>query len=238
VRRDEVVLAGTTGTAPVRARVEADMTSVNRKTAGVMAAGAAAVAIAVGASVAAQADTPTPTPTPTPTTSSAPGKSGTAPGQQAKPGQGKGNNGNGRGWGPGGRHGMGGFGGMGRFGPGGDVAALAQKLGVDETRLRTALDAVRDELRVERKANRAQGAPKPGVLSDDFASKLGKQLGISADKVKTAISDLRAAAEASRQQAFSDRLDQAVKDGKLTRAEADAVRKAAKLGLVGMGGKG
>jgi hypothetical protein len=134
---------------------------------------------------------------------------------------------------------MGGFGGQGRFGLGGDVAALAQKLGVDETKLRTALGAVRDELKAERKADRANGTtpPKAGALSDDFANRLAKQLGISADKVKTSISDLRAAAQASRQQAFDSRLDQAVKDGKLTQAEADAVKKAAQLGVIGMGGK-
>jgi hypothetical protein len=133
---------------------------------------------------------------------------------------------------------MGGFGGQGRFGLGGDVAALAQKLGVDETKLRTALGAVRDELKAERKAARANGTtpPKAGALSDDVANRLAKQLGISADKVKTAISDLRAAAQASRQQAFDSRLDQAVTDGKLTQAEADAVKKAAKLGVIGMGG--
>lgn len=212
------------------------MTSVNRKTVGALAAGAVAVTIAVGASVAAQADTPTPTPSPT--TSSAPGRSGTAPGKQANPGQG--NNGNGKGWGPGGRHGMGGLGGMGRFGLGGDVAALAQKLGVDETKLRQALGTVRDELKAERKAGRGNGTtpPRLGVLSDDFANKLATQLGISTDKVKTAITDLRAAAEASRQQAFTNRLDQAVKDGKLTQAEADAVKKAAKLGLIGPGARG
>ncbi|WP_051518681.1 Clp protease N-terminal domain-containing protein [Intrasporangium chromatireducens] len=218
------------------------MTSVNRKTAGVLIAGGAAAAIAVGVGAAARADTQTPTPSPT--TSSAPGRSGTAPGQQASPGQGgnsQGNgNGKGLGWGPGGRHGMGGFGGMGRFGLGGDVAALAQKLGVDESKLRTALGAVRDQLKAERKADKTNGStpPRMGALSDDAATRLAKELGISADKVKTAIADLRAAAQASRQQAFDSRLGQAVKDGKLTQAEADAVKKAARLGVIGMGGRG
>jgi hypothetical protein len=232
-----VVLAGNKPAPRRLGTVEEVMTSVNRKTAGVLVAGAAAAAIAVGASVAAQADTPTPTPSPT--TSSAPGKSGSAPGQQTGPGQDKGN-GDRRGWGPGGRHGMGGLGGMGRFGLGGDVAALAQKLGVDETKLRQALGTVLRELKAERKADRGNGTtpPKMGLLTDDFANRLGKQLGISADKVKAAISDLRTAAEAARQQAFTNRLDQAVKDGKLTQAEADAVKKAAKLGIVGMGGPG
>lgn len=211
------------------------MSSVNRKTAGVLIAGGAAAAIAVGVGAAARADTPTPTPSPT--TSSAPGKSGSAPGQQAGPGQGNGNPG--KGWGPGGRHGMGGLGGMGRFGLGGDVAALAQKLGVDESKLRAALVTVRDEIQAERKADRANGTtpPKMGALGDEAANKLAKQLGISADKVKTAISELRAAAQASRQQALASRLDQAVKDGKLSQAEADAVKKAAKLGIIGMGGR-
>jgi hypothetical protein len=77
-----------------------------------------------------------------------------------------------------------------------------------------------------------------GVLSDDFADRLAKQLGISADKVKTAIGELRTEARASRQQALASRLDQAVKSGKLTQAEATAVEKAAKLGLIGTGGRG
>src|SRR6476661_2009754 len=119
--------------------------------------------------------------------------------------------------------------GMGR---GADLTALATKLGVDETKLRDALKAVRDELR----AARTPGQAKPDItaLQDELATKLAAKLGIDAAKVKTAITDLRSAHEADEQKAFDDRLAQAVKDGKLTQAEADAVKKAAKAGVIDM----
>ena len=209
------------------------MVSINKKAASLAAVGAAAAVIGLGISQVARADdATTTTPTPPSTTTS------TAPSTQGAPNKGTPDstapgNGNGRGWGPGGRHGAPGGPGLG-LGRGADLSALANKLGVDETKLKDALKAVREQIRAARTPG--QGRPDFSALQDEFATKLAAELGIDASKVKTAIADLRAAHEADEQKAFDDRLAQAVKDGKLTQAEADAVKKAAKAGIIGMHG--
>jgi len=198
------------------------MVSINKKVAGVAVVGAAAAAIGLGVSQGARADDATTTPTPTATSTQGDPNQGTT---GSTPG-------NGHGWGPGGRHG--GMGpGMG-MGKGADLSALAAKLGVDETKLEDALKAVRDELRASRTPG--QGATKPdrATMQDELATKLASKLGIGAAQVKAAFADLRAAHEAGEQKAFDDRLAQAVKDGTLTQAEADAVKKAAKAGVIDM----
>lgn len=202
------------------------MVSINKKVAGVAVVGATAAAIGLGMSAGARAADSTPTPSPT--GSNQPGQPGatTAPGNGG-PGQG-------RGFGHGGRFG---------FAKGADLSALATKLGVDESKLRDALKAVRDDLRAARKAAGAPSGTAPGTpgkpdlsaLQDQFAQLLAKQLGLDVNKVKTALAELRATAQADRQKAFDDRLDQAVKNRKLTQAEADAVKKAAQEGIIGMG---
>lgn len=208
------------------------MVAINRKTAGVAVVGAAAAVIGLGVTQVARADDTT-TPTPTPTATST----------QGDPNKGTTDSGNGTtgtpGWGPGGRHGGMGPGmgpGMGRgmgLGPGADLSALATKLGVDRTKLEDALKAVRDELRAGHMPGQAPATkPDPSAMQDELATKLASKLGIDAAKVKAAFADLRAAHEADEQKAFDDRLAQAVTDGKLTQAEADAVKKAAKAGII------
>jgi hypothetical protein len=134
--------------------------------------------------------------------------------------------------------------GMGRgvgmgVGHGADLSALATKLGVDETKLKDALKAVRDEIRAARTKGQASPTkPDPTAMQDEMATKLASKLGIDAAKVKAAIADLRATEQADHQKAFDDRLAKAVTDGTLTQAEADAVKKAAKAGVIGMGGRG
>ena len=198
------------------------MTSINKKVAGIAAVGAAALAIGFGISSAAQADDATPTPSPT---------------TQSGPGTSNGNNGNG--WGPGGRHGMGR---MGAFA--GDLSELASKLGVDEAKLRDAMSAVRDDLKNDLKDLRDAAKDNPTTpdrqamrdqMQQKLADALAAQLGIDSSKVSSALADLEAAHEAERDQALTDRLDQAVKDGKLTQAEADAVKKAVDAGVIGAG---
>jgi hypothetical protein len=195
---------------------------LNRKTAGVAAVAAAAAVIGLGVTQVARADDASTT-TPTPTATST----------QGDPNRGTTDSGNGgKGWGPGGRHGGGMGMGMGR---GADLSALATKLGVDQTKLQDALKAVRDELRASRKAGQGTATkPDPTTMQDELATKLASKLGIDAAKVKAAFADLRAAHEADEQKAFDDRLAQAVKDGKLTQSEADAVKKAAQAGVIDM----
>jgi hypothetical protein len=203
------------------------MVSMNKKVAGVAVVGAAAAAIGLGVSQGARADDATTT-TPTPTATST----------QGDPNQGTTGStpGNGHGWGPGGRHG--GMGpGMG-MGKGADLSALATKLGVDQTKLEDALRAVRDELKANRTPGQGATKPDPATMQDQLATKLASKLGIDAAKVKAAIADLRATEQADHQKAFDDRLAKAVTDGTLTQAEADAVKKAAKAGVIGMGGRG
>ena len=76
-----------------------------------------------------------------------------------------------------------------------------------------------------------------------FAAALAKELGISEDKVTAALekveTQMRAEANTERQAALKARLDQAVKDGKLTQEQADAILKAAESGVLpGGGGRG
>ncbi len=123
------------------------------------------------------------------------------------------------------------------LGIGGDRAALAKKLGVSEDKLKAALQKVRADLRPDKADRPKPGTrPDPSVLQEKFATALAKELGISTAKVTAALDSLKAEHKAERAKAFEARLDQAVTDGKLTRAEADAVLKAAKAGIIGMGG--
>jgi hypothetical protein len=192
--------------------------------AGIAAVGAAALAIGFGISSGAQADQATPTPSPT-TQSGSSGSNG---------------DGNGQGWGAGGRHGMGGMGAL-----RGDLSELASKLGVDQAKLRDALTAVRSDLKAELKDLRAKAkgdatADRQALrdqMQQKLADALAKELGIDSSKVSSALTDLEAAHQAERDKALTDRLDQAVKDGKLTQAEADAVKKAVDAGVIG-GGRG
>ena len=187
-----------------------------------MAIGAGAVAsVALTAGVMAgftganAADNPTATPTATPS----PNANGSDP--------------NGGAPGLRGGRGHGGFG----LGLGGDRAALAKELGVSEDKLKTALQNVRDDLRPD-KADRPEAGtrPDPDAMQEKFATALAKELGISSAKVTAALDSLKAEHQAERAKEFEARLDQAVKDGKLTQTEADAVLKAAKAGIIGMGG--
>ncbi|MFI6265084.1 hypothetical protein [Micromonospora sp. NPDC051006] len=74
----------------------------------------------------------------------------------------------------------------------------------------------------------------------EFADALAKELGVSTDKVTAALEKVREQQKADRperpstedQQArLKERLDQAVKDGKLTQEQADAITKAVEAGV-------
>lgn len=189
-----------------------------KKAVSMAAAGAAAAAIGFGVSGAAQADPTTATPNPT-STSRTTQSSEAASSSSPRPDHG-----------PGGRPG----GGPGR---GIDLSSLAATLGVTQDKLETALTAVRKETRPAAGTKPdAATRPDPSARADELATKLASKLGIDATTVKSAMAALRTTAEAERTAAFDDRLAQAVTDGKLTQAEADAVKKAATAGVIGMGG--
>jgi hypothetical protein len=88
------------------------------------------------------------------------------------------------------------------------AAGLAKELGLDESKVSDALTKVREQLRSEAKAN--------AESKDDSARPDGTD---------------RAAA-------LKERLAAAVKEGKLTQAEADAIIKATEAGVLGGGPRG
>jgi len=127
------------------------------------------------------------------------------------------------------------FGGRGDHGDRDGLAqGLADKLGVDVAKVRTALQEYRD-------ANRPTTPPVPGTkpARDDaaLAKALATKLGVDEAKVTTALAEIRSARDAEREKAVTDKLAEAVKAGTLTQAEADAVKKAADAGIVHVGGR-
>jgi predicted flavoprotein YhiN len=92
-------------------------------------------------------------------------------------------------------------------------------------------------------ADKAGREAKRAQAQADLAAKLAKELGVDQAKVQAALekiqSEQQAQAKADRLAALKQRLDQAVTDGKLTRAEADAIYKAAENGVIpGGAGRG
>jgi hypothetical protein len=111
-------------------------------------------------------------------------------------------------------------------------ASLAQ---ADPTPSPSASSSAAPGGKADREAKRAQ-------QQADLAAKLAKELGVDQAKVQAALdkisSEQQAQAKADRLAALKQRLDQAVKDGKLTQAEADAIYKAAENGVLPEGGPG
>ena len=116
------------------------------------------------------------------------------------------------------------------------ASGLAEKLGVDESKLSDALDTFR-------KANKPTERPTDGSKQDGtkpdrtamdaaLAKSLADSLGIEESKVTTALEELRAAAQTERASELKSRLDTAVGDGTLTQSEADAVTKAIEKGVI------
>jgi hypothetical protein len=130
-----------------------------------------------------------------------------------------------------------------RPGPGGgagmfDVAALAEALGVTESELQEALEAVREELAP---TDGDRSTPPDDAERDErqaeLAGALAEELGLSAADVTTALDELHAAHEVEERTELSDRLDDAVDAGDLTAADKESVLKAFDAGVL-RGGPG
>lgn len=179
---------------------------------------AAALALGAGIGVAGMASATT-----TPTPASNAGSSAPADGSAAQGGMGK-------------------HGGRGGERGGVQASALAKKLGVDEAQVSDALQAFRE-------ANKPSAPPAEGTAPSEgnrpdaatrdaaLAASLAESLGLEESKVTAALEELRTERQAERAAGLKTRLDQAVTDGKLTQAEADAVTKAVEIGVIGGGGR-
>lgn len=108
---------------------------------------------------------------------------------------------------------------------------LASKLGLDESKVTTALQEAHKALR----ENDNFRDMTPEQRHTELAKQLASKLGVEESKVKTALDEIHKARQAQARTEFKSRLDQAVKDGKLTQTEADAVLKAWDAGLIGGG---
>jgi Spy/CpxP family protein refolding chaperone len=124
------------------------------------------------------------------------------------------------------------------------AADLATKLGVEEAKVTEAIQAFREANKPAEGTARAEGtAPAENTRPDRsatdaaLAKSLAESLGVEESKVTAALEEIRAASQAERAAALKTRLDQAVTDGKLTQAEADAVTKAVESGVIGGGGR-
>ncbi|GIH92680.1 hypothetical protein ACFFMN_37510 [Planobispora siamensis] len=114
----------------------------------------------------------------------------------------------------------------GRHGDRGQMAAkLAEALGLDEAKVTAALEEVRG-------TGRPSGTDKEAGR-EQLAEALAAKLGVSADKITAALDTLRRQRSAEAEAALSERLKAAVTAGTLTQAEADAVLKAHRAGLLG-----
>lgn len=98
--------------------------------------------------------------------------------------------------------------------------ALAEALGVDVEALTAAQQAIRDAKQAE------------------HVAAVAAELGVGAATLQQAIDDARAERQVQLEQAFEERLTQAVEDGRLTQAEADEIRERRESGDSGRGFRG
>ncbi|GAA1859095.1 hypothetical protein GCM10009715_03280 [Paeniglutamicibacter psychrophenolicus] len=112
------------------------------------------------------------------------------------------------------------------------ASGLAEKLGVEESKLSDALDTFRE---ANKPAERIKDAARPDREERDaaLAKSLAQTLGIEESEVTAALEELRTESNAERAAALTSKLDAAVKDGTPTQGEADAVTKATEKGVIG-----
>lgn len=83
-----------------------------------------------------------------------------------------------------------------------------------------------------------QRADRQAALAAALAKELGIDQAKVADALQKAEASLQAQADTERQNALKARLDEAVKAGKLTQAQEDAILKATEAGVLPYGGPG
>jgi hypothetical protein len=123
-----------------------------------------------------------------------------------------------------------------------DAAALAEKLGLSEAAVSNAISAVRDQLdppaRPEADATEDEREAAREARQTAFAEALAAELDIDVANVTAALAELQTERETAKAAADEATLEQAVADGDLTQAEADAVQKAIDAGIVVIRGGG
>ncbi len=125
---------------------------------------------------------------------------------------------------------------MGRQGRGAErtemVADLAKRLGVTTEKLTAALKTVRDKAEAAGETRLGPDATAAQRLArqDEHAARLASALGLPVAQVKAAVTAHRAAEKAERLAELKTRLAAAVKAGRLTQAQADAVYAAVRDG--------
>lgn len=112
-----------------------------------------------------------------------------------------------------------------------DLSELAAKLGVEDSKLQEAMEAIRSEHRANEEAS-------PADRRAAMARALAEKLGVEESKVTSALEELRSAQQAERAARDQKVLDDAVSAGTLTQDEANAVKKAAEAGIVEIEGGG
>lgn len=174
---------------------------------------ALAAGMGLGLTQFAQADTGSPTPTPS-ISSSSPADSGRSMGRL------------------GGQHGKG-HQTSGRATT--HVSDLAAKLGLPQETVSEAITAVREDVRATRPSTGSTDPADRDAAREEhrtaLADALAQELGIDEATVSTALSEMQAESQASRNADKKATLDQAVSDGTLTQDEADAVQKAMDSGI-------
>jgi hypothetical protein len=130
---------------------------------------------------------------------------------------------------------------------GGQLAAtLAKQLGLSESKVKTALDAVRDAQKPTKPADGTRPTPptdaQRAAHQAAFVKALAAKLDVSEAKVKAALAAAQTESRATERSSLKTKLDAAVKAGTLTEADEASVLKAfdAKVigGLGGPGGPG
>ena len=111
---------------------------------------------------------------------------------------------------------------------------LAKALGVSEEKLRSAFEAIREDVKpADRRSDGPPTKAERDAMHDKLTAALAKELGLSESKVEAAFASVRKEHRAEHRDALSDRLDTAVKNGKLTDDDKASVLKAFDAGILG-----